>query len=875
MATAGFPLPSARATPPEKRTRPGVNRAAPLSTTRWVEKTLNDAEDIGMTQDNTKASHANARPSRKSSLEQIAKEKAVLEERWDAFKATEPREGWEDALDALLNEKRALWTLWDEGVLAGQPDATPLEKEIAFGAAMAEAGFALVEIVEALVGDDEAHFKHGVLRGALLSGDADTYLPMAKQFEDALYKVVTKMTRQEWTDYRLREMGRLLKAVMPDAYAEAQERAKAQPPARSPMKVWHDAFYDHAADLLGIDVASLHRAPKAGAPEDVEPGWWHMVTGCMTIAMEDGKQDTAQRAALIERLKRDHGYAAVKDDVVALVQEFRDAADAAMKEADDAIPMSNGEVRRIVVDLQSVLFKAAAAAEPVEDASDETEPMWKPPEVDPTKPLVDDEMLTAWAEEVSRYPDEERAYRVALLWMRHALVSDNGNRNRCYFTLNPNDVRFPHDEMILKRRFADYCYTEWTKRGPKVHFAFDTWGTGSETPTCHGVRFNPRTTARRYVEKGSAYLNVYRGVLDPGAPDETADAVLDAFFEHLVPDAEEREWVIDWIANKYQQPWERMCSILMVADGMTGTGRGTLRQILQRVFLGQTTKVPFSKLAHSEFNGFLEDNLIVFCDEIGGGTYESRRDAAERIKDTFDPDHGTTQINRKHIAEYDTEVYSSGLWATNGSNALHLDPEDRRIAVITNPPRKLIHTDPVEGVRGETLAEQVYKTVGLDRLAAALARKLSARTVTRVLNEAPHFAGRDLMIARSENDVDEAIRYVVETATGPTIWPRAVFEELVKSEMRRTTGKVAGVRKAVSGLVSAAYSLRMGAGLSRGEVVIAGERYRQVVMTSDVSHAFSRLTADEKAAALYSGPTTDLAKAAAGVEAALKRVQKR
>lgn len=815
-----------------------------------------------MTRNSTNTATAQTRRPRRT--EEGEKAKVLAAKRWQAFtEATEPRADWEDRFDDLLNDDPAVAKLWDDGEIAGKPDATPLDRDIALGIAMCDAGFTMVETVKVL-GDVENPFQHGTFVTAVQIEDWEQAADIYNQIADVLSKHVTGRTKAEYEQWKLRETGRMLAQAMPEAATEARER----PVLPSPDMARTRAMYEHAAVMLDVEVAALHRNPALGPPNDCpDPGEWMMVTICMDMALNEHKhQATMMRKALKARLSKEHGHEVNLKDIEELVAEFRTIADRVEQAVYDARPFTVADARKVVRRLQSILFKASEEVE-VEVEEDPDEPQWRPPAIDPLVCLTDDETLEAWADKASKMRSKHRVPWVAQQWMRQTLVSDNSNVGRSYYLQNPDNIRFPFHDKTLVSRFADY--------GP----AFLKWGSGGDTPTCWGVRFNPHSLSKKYVSDGAAYLNIYRGVMDGtlpgGSNDQAADAVMDAFFEHLIPDDEEREWYLDWLCRKWHEPWERMCMILMVADGQTGTGRGTLRQILQRVFMGQTQKVSFRLLTDSAFNGFLEDNLILFCDEVGGNNYAAKVAASELLKDRFDPDHREETINRKHIAEYSAMIYASGMFSTNNGDAFHLDPEDRRVAVITNTVIKLSDAAPVAGVKGETLGEQVYETVGFDRIAMALSRKLAARTWTRNPNSAPHFAGRERMIAKSENDVTEAMRAVIEKADGPMIWPRKTFEQLVKGEWKAMTGKTGGVRSAVGELTGAAMSTRLGAALSDGEVMIAGKRHRQVVMTSDVVRTFARLTPDEKAAMVYGGPTTDAGMAAKGVEEALKRVERR
>lgn len=354
-------------------------------------------------------------------------------------------------------------------------------------------------------------------------------------------------------------------------------------------------------------------------------------------------------------------------------------------------------------------------------------------------------------------------------WLRRGMIWSGVKRTTLMADLRQYDLR-------------------WTgpKGGQKRMSIVDAWEKYPERIKAAGVRFRPHE-GMIFSEHGETYLNGYFGLQGAKGDGQTC---LMAFLRHLVPNAEEREWLLDWLAAKYQRPWERNCAVLFVAGGVQGAGRGTLFSILDRVFDGYTAIVSENDLLAARFNGFMEQNLILFCNEMGGMGWSDRKRGYETLKDRVDPNHKTLTIERKGIDQYVTQTVASFMLATNNPGALTLDPEDRRIAILTN---------------GDRLAGPLLQAViddGLDAIAADLRAVLADREPTRVLSHAPHFAGREQMLTANDTELDDAIRHVVDSAAPWRAWVRSDFEKALKLEMTgSTTGRVPGLRGAISDLV--------------------------------------------------------------------------
>lgn len=381
-------------------------------------------------------------------------------------------------------------------------------------------------------------------------------------------------------------------------------------------------------------------------------------------------------------------------------------------------------------------------------------------------------------------------FEAAMEWLMGSLAFDV-TTSRLRWIDRPGLLWMPVKPDAVKAEVA-HLDLQWEgpRGGMRRLSAYSVWLGSEHKIMVAGARFDPRETEEVYQgADGERYINGYRGLPDLGTAPSEDIQLIQEFLVHLVPDDEERQWLVQYLADKYRHPWKRNCMVLFVAAGVAGAGRGTLFSYLDRVFGGYTQHVGQDHLLNSKFNEHMERSLIIFCNEVGGIDWRSRKTAMEKLKDDFDPDHNLITVNPKGLPAYRAETFASGIFATNNANALPLDPEDRRVAVITNG----------EKLEGDLLRRLLE--AGPDRMAAALATLIKTVKVDKNVNDAPMFAGREHMLAAGETDTDDAIRSIVENAPEWAAWVRSDFDSKVKLAVTgSTSGKVPGLRSAITDL---------------------------------------------------------------------------
>lgn len=303
------------------------------------------------------------------------------------------------------------------------------------------------------------------------------------------------------------------------------------------------------------------------------------------------------------------------------------------------------------------------------------------------------------------------------------------------------------------------------------------WAADPRRVVVGGHRFRPDLPGRLIEEDGVTYINLYRAPDEEDVQEDEEIAVASAFealLEHLVPDAGVRDWFRMWLASKIQRPEAPNCGVLMIAE-QQGTGRGTLFDMMRaavgrRYYRSITSVELLGAGGQGTYTDWASQALLVTVEEVmagadsGGSMGWKRREAYERIKQLVDPRQRVMEIRRKGLQNYTAEVFFSLLMATNHVDALPLDRNDRRIAVIMQPD---VRFDDVPGLKALVDPWRAGGSFG-DRFGAALRAYLRTVSVDQMaLRIAPDIGGgREIMREANEGDLEDVLRAVLARVPG-------------------------------------------------------------------------------------------------------------
>lgn len=305
----------------------------------------------------------------------------------------------------------------------------------------------------------------------------------------------------------------------------------------------------------------------------------------------------------------------------------------------------------------------------------------------------------------------------------------------------------------------------------------DLWLASDQRIDVNGHRFRPDMPDRVVSLDGKKYVNTHAAL----SWVEVGDAIVadvgkafEALLAHLVPNPATRDWFRMWLASKVQRPQAANCGVLLIAE-QQGTGRGTLFDMLQSAIGKQyyqtiTSTELLGTGGQGTYTDWAAQALLVTVEEVmaggdsGANMGWKRREAYERIKQLVDPRQRTMRIRQKGINNYGQDVFFSLLMATNHLDALPLERNDRRIAVIIQPEVRF------EDVPSLKAAVDPWRASGSfgDDFGAGLRRHLSAVAVDfNVLRIAPELdGGRSIMREANEGDLEDILRGVLARMPG-------------------------------------------------------------------------------------------------------------
>jgi len=322
----------------------------------------------------------------------------------------------------------------------------------------------------------------------------------------------------------------------------------------------------------------------------------------------------------------------------------------------------------------------------------------------------------------------------------------------------------------LRGSEARHSYTQVGPRGGEKRInPADAWYNHAQRLDATGYRFMPERSMGLHDVEGELVINSYAPIIRPAVTKDRARYVRIwyQFLEHLFPNEAEREWILDWMAHKLRHPEVPAVAILMTTRTQ-GTGRGTLFEIMQKLFGDQYCRtVPSSLLTGSDgqaaYTDYMARTLVVFADEVlpdgdAGSSMEwKRKKTYERLKERMDPKPHWVTIVRKGLPNYREMVSASFVMASNHPNAVPVGEQDRRVVVMTNTEVKLMDNAEVYDAINTVRDPQVDM-----EFITAIHDELMLRDISEFSPYlAPAFEGRRAMIEANKSELDEIVDQVL------------------------------------------------------------------------------------------------------------------
>ena len=344
----------------------------------------------------------------------------------------------------------------------------------------------------------------------------------------------------------------------------------------------------------------------------------------------------------------------------------------------------------------------------------------------------------------------------------------------------PLDGTAPMTVANMKLKYAPYVLVEVGPKGgvTKTH-PVDIWREHPDRVDLAGAAYMPWSKERLVWNDtlGGLTLNTYRAPVhgEPGGGLE----LWEAFLEHLLPDASERAWLVNKLAAKAQKPAVPGVATLLVAS-QQGTGRGTLFQIIEGLF-GERNCITldrnklFGSEGQAQYTDWRANRLVGFVHELlvgdgGASLHHRRQEMYEHLKIVAEPESQTFDVVEKFKGTRSAVSHLSLMMATNHRNALPLEPNDRRIAVLTCGDTKLDDVPALQALH-KLKRDPGFLAVVWDEL-------LGVEVDWDQVMRPPMTEGRAAMIEANVSDLDGIVMDVLEELPGDIITMGALRERI-------------------------------------------------------------------------------------------------
>lgn len=129
-----------------------------------------------------------------------------------------------------------------------------------------------------------------------------------------------------------------------------------------------------------------------------------------------------------------------------------------------------------------------------------------------------------------------------------------------------------------------------------------------------------------------------------------------------------------------------------VFHGVPGTGKGVfLKNILQPLFGMANVLSKRIREIDSDFNGFMENSLIIWVDEAEQNDFNAKGCMNADIKNFITEEH--ISIRKMYMLPYEVLNYLNWFLSSNKGHVIYIDPDDRRFNVGVYQGQKIVFTD--------------------------------------------------------------------------------------------------------------------------------------------------------------------------------------
>jgi len=160
---------------------------------------------------------------------------------------------------------------------------------------------------------------------------------------------------------------------------------------------------------------------------------------------------------------------------------------------------------------------------------------------------------------------------------------------------------------------------------------------------------------------------------------------INALFCNLAKKEEERKYLVNWLSYILNKAQKTRNAIAVI--GIQGSGKGVLKeQLIEYALHPDNSHEVTNQDIASTFNGYIENKLFLFFNEIKGNFKESSTQA-DKIK-PFITD-SRISVNEKHRKAMYIENHANCMFFSNHDLPFQIEDKDRRYSVILTKHRTL------------------------------------------------------------------------------------------------------------------------------------------------------------------------------------------
>lgn len=152
---------------------------------------------------------------------------------------------------------------------------------------------------------------------------------------------------------------------------------------------------------------------------------------------------------------------------------------------------------------------------------------------------------------------------------------------------------------------------------------------------------------------------------------------LQTLLSTLAPNDVDYNYFEKWLAYILRNPGKPGTSLIL--RGVHGSGKSVLAALLGTVYGPYSSTIRSADIENS-FNSWLEDKLIVFCEEMSAGGYTAQIKTMNELKKYIAG--GEITVNRKGIAQYGYICSARWMMFSNAKTPIIMEPTERRYSVI-------------------------------------------------------------------------------------------------------------------------------------------------------------------------------------------------